>query len=254
MVKIPRISIGRKEKRSFFPLEHDVNTTSDFGFCQPTICKYVTKDTKISIKSKTYIRLAPMPVPTFGRIQVLEHTAFVPMTDVFEAFDYQQANKTVSSALRSYIPQTTDYCSNTFLLQLLLTKCYQLSDYYNTDFNRFLSELPFRFNFVFDAALFTDLNGTAKYIHDMYLDKKIPRYVDILNDSALWENIPDVHAVNIVSWIAQLVYNATNPDSDFTSFLNDQLLGTVGHSDDEIPLVNNIDEQGNINSSGYKLL
>ena len=136
MAKVPRISLGRKVKRSFFPLEHDVNTTSDFGFCQPTICKYVTKDTKISLKSKTFIRLAPMPVPTFGRIQVLEHTAFVPMTDVFEAFDYQQSNKTVSSALRSYIPVTTDYCTNNWLLSILFSKCFQISDFYESDFNR----------------------------------------------------------------------------------------------------------------------
>lgn len=254
MVKIPRISIGKKEKRSFFPLEHDVNTTSDFGFCQPTICKYVTKDTKISIKSKTYIRLAPMPVPTFGRIQVLEHTAFVPMTDVFEAFDYQQSNKTVSSALRSYIPQTTDHCTNTFLLQLLLTKCYQLSDLYFTDFNRFLSELPFRLNFVFDAALFNATSGTEKYIKDMYTAGKIPRYVDILNDTALWENISSNDANNIVSWIAQLIYNTVNTDSDFTSWLNREFFNSAVHDSINDPLVNNIDEQGNINSDGYKLI
>ena len=254
MAKIPRISLGRKEKRSFFPLEHDVNTTSDFGFCQPTICKYVTKDTKISLKSKTFIRLAPMPVPTFGRIQVLEHTAFVPMTDVFEAFDFQQSNKTVSSALRSYIPTTTDYCSNSWLLSLLFTKCFQISDLYNTDFNRFLSELPFRFNFVFDAALFTDINGTTKYIHDMYVAGKIPRYVDILNDSALWENIEPVFAQNIVNFVSQLIYNRINPDSSFVSFLNKQLLDDDSVSSSTVPLVNNIDDDGAINSTGYKLI
>lgn len=254
MAKIPRISLGRKEKRSFFPLEHDVNTTSDFGFCQPTICKYVTKDTKISLKSKTFIRLAPMPVPTFGRIQVLEHTAFVPMTDVFEAFDFQQSNKTVSSALRSYIPTTTDYCSNSWLLSLLFTKCFQISDLYNTDFNRFLSELPFRFNFVFDAALFTDSNGTSKYIHEMYLSGRIPRYVDILNDTALWENIEPVFASNIVNFIAQIIYNTVNPDSSFVSFLNKELLDVGSDKSSTVPLVNNIDDNGAINSTGYKLI
>lgn len=255
MAKIPRISLGRKEKRSFFPLEHDVNTTSDFGFCQPTICKYVTKDTKISLKSKTYIRLAPMPVPTFGRIQVLEHTAFVPMTDVFEAFDYQQSNKTVSSALRSYIPTTTDYCTNSWLLSLLFTKCYQIGYLYETDFNRFLSELPFRFNFVFDAALFSDsVGGAAKYIHDMYIDKKIPRFVDILNDTALWSNISDTDAQNIVSWVAQLVYNAQNMDSSFTYFLNSELLGKRRQDSATSPLVNNIDDSGSIAVTGYNLI
>ncbi len=255
MAKIPRISLGRKEKRSFFPLEHDVNTTSDFGFCQPTICKYVTKDTKISLKSKTYIRLAPMPVPTFGRIQVLEHAAFVPMTDVFEAFDYQQSNKTVSSALRSYIPVTTDYCTNGWLLSILFTKCYQIGYLYETDFNRFLSELPFRFNFVFDAALFSDsVGGAAKYIHDMYVDKKIPRFVDILNDPALWRNISDTDAQNIVSWVAQLIYNAQNMDSSFTYFLNKELLDSPRQDSATTPLVNNIDVNGSIAATGYNLI
>ena len=112
MVSIGKVNIGRKDKRAFFPLNHDVNTTSDFGFCQPTLIRHFIKGSKISLRSKTYVRLAPLPVPTFGRIECKQHTSFVPVKEVFEAFEYQQSNKSVSSALRSYVPVTTDYCTN----------------------------------------------------------------------------------------------------------------------------------------------
>ena len=109
MVALPKISIGKKTKRSYFDLTHDVNTTSDFGFCQPTICREFYKDSKISLKTRQFVRLGAMPCPTFGRIEVKTHTAFVPVRDTFLAYDYLQAQKTVTSANRSYIPQCADY-------------------------------------------------------------------------------------------------------------------------------------------------
>ena len=122
MVKLPKMPVGKKSKRVFTSKVHDVNTTSDFGFCQPTLCEYLPSDSKISFSQPTFVRLAPMPCPTFGRVQVKQLTRFVDIHDVFEAFDYQQSEKTVQSAVRSYIPQKADVINNYTLLGMMLTQ------------------------------------------------------------------------------------------------------------------------------------
>lgn len=186
MVSIGKVNIGRKEKRAFFPLNHDVNTTSDFGFCQPTLIRHFIKGSKISLKSRTYVRLAPLPVPTFGRIECKQHTAFVPVKEVFEAFEYQQSNKSVSSALRSYVPVTTDYCTNSDVLRFVFDLMASISPYFQSDFNKWLSLLPFRLSLwvpVFalsqDSSTYTPWNAVINVV-------KPDKYIDIFNDVRIY--------------------------------------------------------------------
>lgn len=110
----------KKSKRSYFNKQHDVNTTSDFGFCQPTLCEYLPENTKVSLGQSSFVRLAPLPCPTFGRVQVKNFTRFVDIHDVFEAYDYQQSQKTVQSAIRSYVPNKADTINNMYLLGMML--------------------------------------------------------------------------------------------------------------------------------------
>lgn len=185
MVSIGNINIGRKEKRAFFPLNHDVNTTSDFGFCQPTLIRHFIKGSKISLKSKTGVRLSALPCPTFGRIECKQHTAFVPVKDVFEAFDYQQANKSVSSALRSYIPTTTDYCQNIDFLRWCFDIALGVSDYYYNDFNKWLSLLPFRLSLW--VPVDNLLQNGFPWLKVPYPNLfKNGEYVDIFNDVRIY--------------------------------------------------------------------
>ena len=87
MKLVDNIKMGRKSKRNHFDFSHDVNTTSSFGFCQPTLVQSVMPDSGVNLKSNSFIRLGYMPCPTFGRIKVKTDTVYVPMKDVFEAFD-----------------------------------------------------------------------------------------------------------------------------------------------------------------------
>lgn len=118
---LPKIKIGRKSDRNFFDMSHDVNTTSDFGFCQPTLIQDIIADSKVSLTSSSFVRLAPLPCPTFGRVNVNQYTAFVPHRDVFLAYDAFMARKTVTSGVRSYIPEDNDYIDNTSLFSFLLS-------------------------------------------------------------------------------------------------------------------------------------
>lgn len=116
MVTLPKINLGRKERRSHFNLQHDVETTADFGYCQPTINRMFIKGSKINLTTKSVTRFSPMPCPTFGRIEIKTHTAWVPMSEIYPAFDFQQSQKSISSAVRTYTPSTVD---NILPLQIL---------------------------------------------------------------------------------------------------------------------------------------
>lgn len=187
MVSIGRIKLGRKEKRAFFPLNHDVETTSDFGFCQPTLVRQFIKGSKINLQTKTFVRLAALPCPTFGRIECKQHTAFVPINDVFEAFEYLQTNKAVSSALRSYIPTSTDYSNNIFYLDTLFHIMYGITSYYSTDLNKWLELLPFRLSLYVNSSKIIKANdGSRPSIKELTDTVGSNTEFDIFNDTRIW--------------------------------------------------------------------
>ena len=109
MVRLPKINIGTNKRRSFKDFSHDVETTSDFGFCQPTIISHVNADSSSTLQTSVGVRLAPLPCPTFGRIKLKTFNTLVPIQEVYEAFDYQQKQSAVSSAFGSYIPTEAPY-------------------------------------------------------------------------------------------------------------------------------------------------
>nr|WCD56444.1 MAG: major capsid protein [Microviridae sp.] len=90
-------------------MTHDVNTTADFGHCQPTLLHPVIPNTHVSLKSSSFVRLAPMPQPSFARVQMRTYSKFVPLDELFLAFDFMQSQQSVTSAIKSYIPTSADY-------------------------------------------------------------------------------------------------------------------------------------------------
>lgn len=118
-LSIPKINIGVGMKKSHFDKTHDVNTTSDFGFCQPTLFDLVNANSTIKVKSNSFVRLLPMPCPSFSRVQFRTYNTFVPITDVFLAYDYLQSQQVVSSYNKKYTPSTADYITSNNLYGLL---------------------------------------------------------------------------------------------------------------------------------------
>lgn len=117
---LPKINLGINHKNAFFDKTHDVSTTSDFGFCQPTLVDEILKGTKVSLNTRTFVRLAPLPQPSFARVECRQYNSFVPMSEVFEAFDYMQANRSLNTSIRSYIPVNADNISVGNLLSFIL--------------------------------------------------------------------------------------------------------------------------------------
>ena len=104
-LKIGSISLGRASKKYTHDMSFDNNTTMGFGFMQPLCSQLMYKGDKINLSAKQLVRLAPMPVPSFARIKAVNRAFFVPMSVVFPAWDALLAHQTVSTSVRSYIPE-----------------------------------------------------------------------------------------------------------------------------------------------------
>lgn len=129
MAKIDKITLGKKSKRAFFDMSHQVNTTLSFGFVEPTMCLDVIPDTKLDVQAYTGVRLAPLPQPTTGKIKLKQFYSYVKTKEVFEAFENLQSQTSVSSSRGSYIPQGADNIHNFRLfLALLISQSARLDD------------------------------------------------------------------------------------------------------------------------------
>ena len=122
-IKIGAISLGRSTKKYTHDMSFDNNTTMGFGFMQPLCSQLMYKGDKINLSAKQLVRLAPMPVPSFARIKAVNRAFFVPMTDVFPAWDALLAHQPVSTTVYSYIPEKLPRISNRFLATWLIG-CY----------------------------------------------------------------------------------------------------------------------------------
>ena len=120
MASIGKIQLGRKNKRAFFNMSHDVNTTLGYGFYEPTCCMDVIPGTKLDFKSMPGVRLAPLPQPTTGLVTVKNFYHFVPIQEVFEAFDNFQSGTEVASSRGVYTPILANHIGNWHLFAMLL--------------------------------------------------------------------------------------------------------------------------------------
>lgn len=216
MVALPRISLGKKNKRSFFDLTHDVNTTSDFGFCQPTLVREFYKDCKVNLKTREFVRLGAMPCPTFGRIEVKTHTSWVPVKETFLAYDYLQSQKSVTSAFRTYIPQCADYVtSNTILGSIVELMC-DTRSYYSPGVNSFDSS-----RFLGRFSVWTQWLGFCPQTHPLYSSHQPGDMVDIVNDDAI---IGDA----VLSFRAcSALFNLVCGDKDSIDFVTSPFFGNL---------------------------
>lgn len=119
---------SKKEK---FNLSHDNNTTYDWGSVQPTLCKMMMPDSTINIENEQLIRMAPMVVPTFGRVKIKNIAHFVPIEEIFPNWDALLAQTKVTRtsiyngqpSASTYTPQYVPYINNNILAAWCLAGC-----------------------------------------------------------------------------------------------------------------------------------
>lgn len=121
---ISNIKLGSSASKKYSRnMNFDNNTTMPFGFVQPLMSQRLEANSDISLNVKQVVRLAPMPLPTFGRMKMVNKSVFVPISDVlpyYEALLKGQQYKTNLSG-SSYIPKTIPYTDNATLQYYLLS-------------------------------------------------------------------------------------------------------------------------------------
>lgn len=132
-----KISLGRPTKRYTHNMSFDNNTTFDFGGVQPVLTQYLEGDDTISLNLRQFLRLAPLPYPTFGRVHVQNEFRFVPITDVCPYYEALLAKQPYFGGDNvTYNPERVPYTSNRTLVQYLCLKYCDFNVLYKDDTSR----------------------------------------------------------------------------------------------------------------------
>nr|WCD56427.1 MAG: major capsid protein [Microviridae sp.] len=73
-------------QRNHFEVGGDVITTNDFGLLRPIFCRECIPGDKLTINIESFARLAPMPVPTFGRCELINRAYYVRYADIWQGW------------------------------------------------------------------------------------------------------------------------------------------------------------------------
>ena len=112
-----------------FNLNHDNNTTYDWGSIQPTFGKLMLPDSTLNINAELLTRVAPLVVPTFGRIKIKNIAHFIPCNEIWPNWDamLSQTKVTRTSAgtsgqptYNTYVPKTVPYIKSNVLTAMCL--------------------------------------------------------------------------------------------------------------------------------------
>lgn len=113
------------KKKAKFDLSHDVNTTYDWGSVQPLFNQLMLPDSSININMEQLTRLAPMVVPTFGRVKMKNISHFVPIKEIFPNWEYFLAKQQVSrpgssGTVSTFVPHVLPHINNSILTMFAL--------------------------------------------------------------------------------------------------------------------------------------
>lgn len=104
---IPKIKVGLEGRRkSKLNLSFDCSTTANIGNIQPTMAREMVPNEKFKVKVSSLVRLASMPVPTFGRISLRHYHCYVPYIDLWQPFDSMMSGQHYVANGTSYLPKS----------------------------------------------------------------------------------------------------------------------------------------------------
>lgn len=116
-------NIGVNRKKYSHNKSFHIDTTADFGSFQPILCDYLSPGDTAAMRSfRQLVRNAVMPSPTFGDIKCINKFTFVPVSDVFPAFEALVSRQSIKTDIREYIPTSVPTISSTDLVLLLMRK------------------------------------------------------------------------------------------------------------------------------------
>ena len=146
--KIGGISLGKSTKKYLRNTDFDNNTTMDFGFCQPLFCQFLLPDSNISVSAKQLVRLAPMPVPSFARVSLVNKFVFVPWSDICGYYEAMLSNMPYNG---SVVPTELPFTYNAYLAKaLLLQQMGTMVTFYEVD-SSVSSPVTYKMSLLHDA-------------------------------------------------------------------------------------------------------
>lgn len=171
MFNISNISLGTSARKRYTrSLNHDCNTTMPFGFVQPILTQRLEADSDIVVSSRQLVRLAPLPVPTFGRMKLVNKASYVPISDVCPYYEALLKEQPFKGAQSSFVPTKLPTITNVNLAYLLLLRSrfslYKLNapvDRYNKSTLVLLDDIPATFEAAFINHVFANVGHHYGY-------------------------------------------------------------------------------------------
>jgi hypothetical protein len=131
MSNFSKVSVGVSTKRYTHDMSFDNNTTLGFGVCQPLFCQLLNDKDKLSGNIRQLVRLAPLPVPSFGRMRLVNKLRFVQMTDICPYYEAMLSGAYVNTSDLNYLPKEVLTTEVRILTQMVLQ--YSVIDYFKVD-------------------------------------------------------------------------------------------------------------------------
>lgn len=114
-VKIPSV-VNEKKYNSQF--RKTINTTTDFGFLQPLICRELSSRDTLNFAVGHEVQFAPMPAPTFGQVDLKAYHCFIPIESIYHPYGSLMKGEVYRGANETYIPQSVITTSNAQLFTI----------------------------------------------------------------------------------------------------------------------------------------
>lgn len=131
MSNFSKVSVGISTKRYTHDMSFDNNTTLGFGVCQPLFCQLLNDNDKLAGNIRQLVRLAPLPVPSFGRMRLVNKLRFVQMTDICPYYEAMLSGAYVNTSDLNYLPKEVLTSTVQVLTQMVLQ--YSVIDYFKVD-------------------------------------------------------------------------------------------------------------------------
>lgn len=137
-----KISVGVKTKKYTHHIPFDNNTTMQFGVIQPLFHQFLNANDRLSSDVRQLVRLAPLPVPTFGRMHLENNIKFVKMSDIYPSYEAYISHKFVNSSHSQYVPTELPFVTPALLCLWLLKYSVYATYKRNSDGNYAITTLP----------------------------------------------------------------------------------------------------------------
>ena len=147
-----------------------------FGVVQPLFHQFLNANDRLSSDVRQLVRLAPLPVPTFGRMHLENNFKFVKMSDIYPAYEAYLAHKFINTSHSQYIPVELPFVTPSLLCLWLLKYSVYTTYKRNAEGNYASTMLPADVKTI-SSTFFDPHTGKTKYNLQNFFTPQISPFV-----------------------------------------------------------------------------